>query len=313
MNEERMPGSRPEDQELNRRWRNQSVEEPSSSADARIQAAAREAIATSGSHAGRATRRTVRWTRFAPLAAAASVGLLAVGLVRLIPREEYQATPTPELVRPGEDHEPASAARSEAESAPEHEVERDQLYAPGAAHREAPPDEPERARERVRAPEPASSPAVRPDAEREPPASGVADRELSAAAAEDAAGNDRASVEQPPRASKAPAPAAAIGPTAISPTTSRSADSASISAIPAELATRVQNDAALRTGADPGSIRIVAVDPVAPLDPSIGCEGPGSPAPETRVPGYIVTVEASERTLRYHTDGRDRIAICENE
>ena len=117
MNEERVPGSSPEDQELDRRWRSRSVEEPSSSTDMRIRAAAREAIQTSASHAARATHRTRRWTRFAPLAAAASIALLAVGLVRLIPREEYQAVPTPKLAHPDEAPEPATAAPPERESA----------------------------------------------------------------------------------------------------------------------------------------------------------------------------------------------------
>jgi hypothetical protein len=91
------------------------------------------------------------------------------------------------------------------------------------------------------------------------------------------------------------------------------AGSATNSAISPELASRVQNDAARRTGVDAESIRIVADDPVASSDASPGCEVAGAPAPQTRVPGYIVTVEASERTLHYHTDGRDRIAICQEE
>ena len=96
MNEEPMPGTSAADQELARRWRRQSLEEPSSSTDARIRAAARDAIASSAPSGSREVRNRSRWTRFMPLAAAASVALLAVGLVRLIPREQYQAVPTPE-------------------------------------------------------------------------------------------------------------------------------------------------------------------------------------------------------------------------
>ena len=95
MNEDPVPGSSAADQEVARRWRRQSVEEPPSSTDVRIRAAARQAMATSALTGSRTQRDRSRWTRFMPLAAAASVALLAVGLVRLIPREQYQAVPTP--------------------------------------------------------------------------------------------------------------------------------------------------------------------------------------------------------------------------
>ena len=130
MNEDPMPGTSAADQELARRWRRQSLEEPSSSTDARIRAAARDAIASSAPSGSREARNRSRWTRFMPLAAAASVALLAVGLVRLIPREQYQAVPTPELARPGETPEPDPAARSKQDSASDTERPAgDQLYA----------------------------------------------------------------------------------------------------------------------------------------------------------------------------------------
>jgi hypothetical protein len=312
MNEEPMPGPGSDDQPLIHRWRQQSVEEPSGATDDRIRAAARDALGASAAQASHRTRRSARWTRFAPLAAAASVALLAVGLVRLIPREEYQAVPRPELIRPRDAREPASSADPEAKSGPAYEGESDPRYMRGEAHPDALPDEPEHARERARAPEL----AARPESEREHTARSVIDREVSTAAAEDADASEQAPVEQPAVPGKAPARASGIGPAAqaaISQGTSARAGSATIAAISPELASRVQNDAARRTGLDAESIRIVAVDPVASSDGSPGCEVAGAPAPETRVPGYIVTVEASERTLRYHTDGRDRIAICEEE
>ena len=135
MNEEPMPGTSAADQELARRWRRQSLEEPSSSTDARIRAAAREAIASSAPSGSREARNRSRWTRFMPLAAAASVALLAVGLVRLIPREQYQAVPTPELARPRETTAPESAAQSKQDSTQSY-AERpagDQLYAAPSA------------------------------------------------------------------------------------------------------------------------------------------------------------------------------------
>jgi hypothetical protein len=84
-----------------------------------------------------------------------------------------------------------------------------------------------------------------------------------------------------------------------------------VSAIPATLAVRVQNDAARRTGVDPESIRIVAVDAVAWQDTSLGCETARASAPEARVLSYVVTVDAGGTTLRYHTDGRDQVRVCD--
>jgi hypothetical protein len=75
----------------------------------------------------------------------------------------------------------------------------------------------------------------------------------------------------------------------------------------------VQSDAATRTGLDSGLIRILAADPVEWLDASLGCEEAPSSAPEARVSGYVVTVDAGGTILRYHTDGRDRIRVCEDE
>ena len=75
----------------------------------------------------------------------------------------------------------------------------------------------------------------------------------------------------------------------------------------------MQNDAATRTGVDSGLIRILAADPVEWLDASLGCEAAPSSAPEARVSGYVVTVDAGGTILRYHTDGRDRIRVCEDE
>ena len=294
MNEEPMPGTSVADQELARRWRRQSLEEPSSSTDARIRAAARQAIASSAPSGSREARNRSRWTRFMPLAAAASVALLAVGLVRLIPREQYQAVPTPELARPGETSEPDPAARSKQDSVSDTaRPAGDQLYAVPSAPESR--DEAGGATARTRTPAPA-----------------------------EAAQNDQASVEQAAKASEqaseAQAPDTAIAPPGIpataAPPASRRMDFAvrsTLSAIPATLAVQVQNDAARRTGLDPESIRIVAVDPVAWPDGSLGCEVARASAPEARVPGYVVTVDAGGTTFRYHTDGRDQVRVCEGE
>ena len=315
MNEEPMPGTSAADQELGRRWRRQSLEEPSSSTDARIRAAARQAIASSAPYGSREARHRSRWTRFMPLAAAASVALLAVGLVRLIPREQYQAVPRPELARPGETPEPDPAARSKQDSAPDTERPAGgQLYAIPSAPESR--DEAEGATARTL--------ATAPDSDLTPrqPVEAVTAEEVRSATPTEAAAHDHPSVEQAAKAREqareAQAPDTAIAPTGIpaaaAPSASPRMDSAfrsAASAIPATLAVQVQNDAARRTGVDPESIRIVAVDPVEWPDTSLGCGAARASAPEARVPGYVVTVDAGGTTLRYHTDGRDQVRVCE--
>jgi hypothetical protein len=320
MNEEPMPGTSAADQELDRRWRRESPEEPSSSTDARIRAAARDAIASSARSGTGTARDSSRWTRFVPLAAAASVALLAVGLVRLIPREEYEAVPTQELARPREARGAVPAAQSKQDWAPS-DTERpagDQLYAEPSAPESRDEAEATAARARGREPAPDSDTTLGQAAE------AVAAEEVRGAARAEATVNDQASIEQAAKASEqaseAQAPATAVAPagipTAAAPPASRRMDSAlpsAVSALPATLAVRVQNDAARRTGLDPASIRIVAVDAVAWMDASLGCEPAGASVPEARVPGYVVTVDADGTTLRYHTDGRDRVRVCEGE
>lgn len=315
MNEEPMPGTSVADQELARRWRRQSLEEPSTSTDARIRAAAREAIASSAPAGSRKARNRSRGRRFMPLAAAASVALLAVGLVRLIPREQYQAVPTPELGHPGEtsERDPAARSKQDAASDPKRPAG-DQLYAVPSAPESRDEDEGTTARTHAleAAPDRDLTPRQAADA--------VTVEEVRGATTAEAVANDQAPVEQAAKASEQAreAPATAIAPTglpaAAAPPASRRVDSAfrsAVSVIPAPLAVQVQNDAARRTGVEPESIRIVAVDPVAWPDTSLGCETARASAPEARVLGYVVTVDAGGTTLRYHTDGRDQVRVCD--
>jgi len=65
------------EQDIEQRWRAQSTEQPSGRVDAAIRAAARREL-----------RRRPAWLRYAPLAAAASVGVIAILLVRQSPHEE---------------------------------------------------------------------------------------------------------------------------------------------------------------------------------------------------------------------------------
>jgi len=318
MNEE-MPGTGSMDQEVNRRWREQSAEEPSHLLDARIRAAARHTIANPDAQGGGA-RRSSPWTRFAPLAAAASVALLAMGLVRLIPREEYQAAPRPDAARQGEPRVrvPASPAPAEPEPPPNHATEHSSVLPLPPARRpdaEARNGESMARRERAHVPELLRAPVLEQQSGRaDGPAThtdthGTSDRNLTSQT--NAQPSEAFGVTP---SSKASAPAAdAAASAAISDEVPRSSTDALAPAIPEALATQVRGDAARRTGADPASIRIVEVEPTAWSDGSLGCEPQREHAQEALVPGYVVTVEASSATLRYHTDDHDRIAVCSDE
>ena len=154
MSEEPLPGDSPEDREVARRWRQQSSEEPSLAVDKRIRDAARADGAASPKNTTGRVAVGSRWRRFAPLAAAASVALLAVGLVRLMPREEYQAiTPRPDVspsVAPPRAAPEAKAVSREgvSQDAPTHEGEAERLEADDAY---------------------AAPPAARPEPEAAPP------------------------------------------------------------------------------------------------------------------------------------------------
>jgi hypothetical protein len=295
MNEEQMPGANSSDRDVRRRWREASMEEPSSLVDARIRAAARQALASD--HLQSRGRRSSRWGRYVPLAAAASVALLAVGLVRLIPREEYQALPGRNVTRgdevrraaPPPSDQPALPAERAQPPEPEIEPPRTQPFAVGPPAIQV--DRTQRAaelmsrQERARPPEPERAPV-------EPPATTPRDRE-SAPAGLDSAAKTVVTTAVP------------SSPETLART------------IPETLAEQVRTDAARRTGADAASIRIVAVEPAVWPVASLGCapesEQAGKHLEGARVPGYMVTVEAPETTLRYHTDEGDRIVVCESE
>jgi hypothetical protein len=332
MNEEPMPGASSADQELNRRWREQSAEEPSSLLDARIRAAARQAIAGFASKADAVPGRS-RWTRFLPLAAAASVALLAVGIVRMIPRGAYEAMPVPgpgpaqpsaRETTPTSAPPPASRGEPEAErgrdepatlvppeadlrtprfatappdagvQAPQFASESPSREQAGLTPQPAPTTKPERHRaDEAAAPRPATADAVDANAAVEP-----TDRHAKASEAQITTTTSRAT-------QSAPETAALEG--------ARRPPDAVVPEFPETLATQLRIDAARRAGADPAAIRIVAVEPTAWLDSSLGCGPQREVSGEPRVAGYVVTVEAPGTTLRYHTDDRDRIAVCEDE
>jgi hypothetical protein len=317
MNEESMPGTSSADQDLERRWRAQSDEEPSSLTDARIRAAARQA--TTGREPSGAARRSSRWTRFVPFAAAASVALLAVGLVRLIPQEEYEVRPRPEATRHDAPREAESAPPARPVTSPE-ESERSSTHylspSPTTARSDVGPRDAESmlSQERQRPAEsrrtesldeqPHQADEVRAEAD----ARETADQNVVSTTAARPVETFATSPS-----SKASAPAAGEATAAISAGVRRSSPDALKHTMPDALAEQVRADAARRMRVDPASIRIVAVEPTAWPDRSLGCNRQREDAQETLVPGYLVTVEGLGTTLRYHTDDRDRIVVCESE
>jgi hypothetical protein len=307
-----LPDDSATDRDVTRRWREQATEQPLPATDARIRAAAREALRASAVASPDATRHGRRWSRYVPLAAAASVALLAVGLVRLIPRDEYQAIPV----------KPEAAMRRDAAS--EAELRRD--AAPEAAAPSAPAPAAELAP--VEADTGVDAQRTAPtDATVSVESRGGELRALRKPVAP--AGDEGQALEERPRQSSREAPTAAQGvprqavapptaapspPSSAITTTSASrgaaADADAAALLPVELARRVRDDAARRAAVDPAAIRIVAVDPVMWFDTSLGCEAGAMAAPEMRVPGYVVTVDADGTEFRYHTDDRERIRIC---
>jgi hypothetical protein len=298
MNEEPMPGDDASDRELARRWQQSSVEEPSAATDARIRAAAREAQRVAAPSVP-----GVRWRRIAPLAAAASVAVLAVGLIRLMPPEERRAIPAAELAARDSALPATPARRGDAES--------------NLAQPPTPQEAPLEALPKLQLDR---APAVRAESARTTEAA----KEVQPEATPSPAAADAADARTSEEAGLArPSPT-----TAITTTTEHRALGASqaiepapgvpertvIAALPPELAARVQRDAAGRTGLEPGSIHILVVEPVASRDPALGCHAePALADSAAEATGYVVTVDAAGTTLRYHTDGRDQLRFCDDE
>ncbi len=346
MSGESLPGDGPDDRELRRRWRQQFDELPDAAVDARIRAAARGPGEVSG--AGRppagGARINRRWTRFAPLAAAASVALLAVGLVRLMPREEYAAFPAAResvapAASPGASRSAAPAmspgAPGTTAAAPPRETS--DAEQPGFVE-DAPPGSSE-AKSRADGPEPIAKSqekaAVRQaPAANEAPASGesappparsiappgAAVRGPDLDARPDAPTDTQAS-PRPPRDATSEGATRSEGDTRsrdvaaaqeMTSTHARSqVHSDARAALPSRLSNSVLADAATRLGLDVDLVKVISVDPITWLDGTLGCGASVQLPVEAAVPGYVVTVQAGGRSLRYHTDQFARFMMCE--
>lgn len=47
-------------------------------------------------------------------------------------------------------------------------------------------------------------------------------------------------------------------------------------------------------------------------DSSLGCPNPSSAYIQVMTPGYLIRLQASDRTYEYHTDTRSQVVYCEN-
>ncbi len=244
-----------------------------------------------------------RWTRFAPLAAAASVALLAVGLVRLIPREEYQAIPrrpdvAPSVAPPRAAPEAKAVSREGVSQTPRLTRARPQRRRSRRHVRRASCGAP-----RTGGRATGRAAAARAGGRRIPEHDGAAVIARSAFAfhalgsttigSDNSTGNralQRACPQSPrPRMSKRPPS---------SPNRLRLECAKTRHNGPASTPRRF---ASLASNRSPGSTDRLAA------------KRSRSPAPEQRVPGYVVTVDASGTILRYHTDERDQVRICKDE
>lgn len=68
-------------------------------------------------------------------------------------------------------------------------------------------------------------------------------------------------------------------------------------------------DAARRTGAAPGDVRIVLIEAREWSDRSLGCPRPGMGYAQAITPGYLIVAEAAGQQLEYHTD-HAQVVLC---
>lgn len=268
------------DQDIERQWRAQSTETPRERTDAAIRAAARREL-----------RRRPAWTRYAPLAAAASVGVIAILLVRQSPRDDLtRVAPIDAQVITEEAITEKSAAAGDTAMA-------DDTAAPAAPVAPAPPPPSPAA-----TPSPAAAPVPVPPASEArkavPPAPAATElrrteiQRRAATAADAAASADKA------------APAAEDA--AISAYANGDAEAA----LPVQLVELITADAAAVASVDPQDVEIVSWESVTWSDGSLGCGTRGEIAIQVLTPGYRVKVLAGGESLEYHTDQHQLVRLC---
>lgn len=68
-------------------------------------------------------------------------------------------------------------------------------------------------------------------------------------------------------------------------------------------------DAARRTSAAPGDVRIVRIEAREWPDRSLGCPRPGMGYAQAITPGYLIVADAAGQQLEYHTD-HAQVVLC---
>ena len=155
------PEREPFDPTLDALLRKHSDEMPSSDIDAAILAAAHRAVQSAPRAAEKAAEATSPWRWWMPLAAAATIGAITIGVFQLMPKKPEPTTatvvsdtPSSAVAVPAPNIPPPPAASMNKDKA---EAPRAQAEAPRAkvhADRAAPAQAPKRNNERAAAPEP---------------------------------------------------------------------------------------------------------------------------------------------------------------
>jgi hypothetical protein len=70
-------------------------------------------------------------------------------------------------------------------------------------------------------------------------------------------------------------------------------------------------DAARQSGADPGAVKVVQVEPREWPDRSLGCPRPGMGYAQAITPGFLIVVEVEARRFEYHAD-HAQVVLCES-
>ncbi len=181
-----MPETPEHDPRLDAAWREHSTELPSAQLDAAILAAAHRAVGSAPQDAARQPREATspqRW--WMPLAAAATIGAIAVGILQNVPEQHSDVAQSASDM-------PAQPAASRGEVAPPPEAQSKIAPPTEAQSKIAPPPE----AQRPVAPPPASFAATPPAA---PPTTPARSAEKAAASALDSAAPSAAAVSAAPQ------------------------------------------------------------------------------------------------------------------
>lgn len=287
------PDSPERDPALERAWRAHSREGPPAALDRAILAAAHRAVGSGPAKVepAREANRPQRW--WMPLAAAATIGAVAVGLLQLSPRDESLVAPTERVAAVAPQRELAKAAPAGTPEAPAADVKvraaTPEARAPAAgAQARAAPDTPARPVDNERAA------TRRQDAPAAAPASPPPTAAPSAAEPTHPARPRPAAPLPAPRPPPAAPPPLASTPPAAPPPLASTPPASTPSAVPAPAAPAARMDAAREAPAVVGTLAGRAPEPfpAAPAPRSAQSTEMKSVAPAADVAASAGTVQA---------------------